>query len=43
MKKIANDKKLLVYKHNDFWKSVDTLKDAQDLGDLLKKEKKIKK
>ena len=38
MKKIANDKKLLVYKHNDFWKSVDTLKDAQDLGELLKKK-----
>ena len=40
MKKIARLNKLHVYKHNGFWKSVDTQKDAQELNILLKKNEK---
>jgi glucose-1-phosphate cytidylyltransferase len=40
IKKIANKKKLMVYKHNKFWKSVDTLKDVHELSALLKNDKK---
>ena len=37
VKRIAKDKKLLLYKHKGFWKSVDTLKDLKDLNIFLKK------
>ena len=40
MKKIAMLKKLHVYKHNGFWKSVDTKKDIIKLKILLKKNEK---
>ena len=40
IKKLANKKKLMVYKHSKFWKSVDTLKDVQELSELLKNDKK---
>ena len=40
MKKISNKKKLLVYKHNGFWKSVDTVKDSIELGIIIKNDKK---
>ena len=35
IKKIANKNKLLVYKHKNFWKSVDTQKDVNELSQLL--------
>ena len=40
VKKLANKKKLMVYKHKKFWKSVDTLKDVNELSKLLKNDKK---
>ena len=40
IKKIANHKKLMVYKHRKFWKSVDTQKDVSELSQLLKNVKK---
>ena len=40
IKKIANQKKLMVYKHKKFWKSVDTQKDVGELSKLLKDDKK---
>ena len=39
MKRIAQDKKLLLYKHKGFWKSVDTLKDLNELSIFLKNKK----
>ncbi len=40
IKKIAKKNKLHVYKHKDFWKSVDTQKDVHELSQLLKYDKK---
>ena len=40
IKKIANQKKLMVYKHRKFWKSVDTQKDVGELSKFLKNDKK---
>ena len=31
-------KKLFAYKHEGFWKSLDTLKDKNDFNELLKKK-----
>ena len=39
IKRIAQDKKLLLYKHKGFWKSVDTLKDLNELSIFLKNKK----
>ena len=39
MRRIAQDKKLLLYKHKGFWKSVDTLKDLNELSIFLKNKK----
>ncbi len=33
-------KKLFAYKHEGFWKSLDTLKDKNDFNEILKKQKK---
>ena len=38
VKRIAKDKKLLLYEHKGFWKSVDTLKDLYELSIFLKKK-----
>ena len=40
MKNIVRKKKLLVYKHTGFWKSVDTLKDSIELSKIIKNVKK---
>ena len=40
VKKIANNNKLLIHKHNGFWKSVDTQKDVKELSEILKNDKK---
>ena len=40
LKKIAKHKNLAVHKHKKFWKSVDTQKDAYELSELLKNDKK---
>ena len=40
IKKIANQRKLMVYEHKNFWKSVDTQKDVSELSKLLKDDKK---
>ena len=40
LKHIAKIGKLNIYKHKGFWKSVDTLKDAIELNNLLAKMKK---
>ena len=34
-----NKKKLFAYKHEGFWKSLDTLKDKNDLNEMIKKNK----
>jgi|TARA_B100001964_G_C14255544_1_gene612252 glucose-1-phosphate cytidylyltransferase len=39
VKSIAKENKLLLYKHKGFWKSVDTLKDLNELSIFLKKNK----
>ena len=41
MEKLANKKNLIAYKHKDFWKCVDTLKDKIYLEEILKKNRKI--
>ena len=41
MEKLANNKNLIAYKHKDFWKCVDTLKDKIYLEEILKKNRKI--
>ena len=38
IKKIAKKNKLLMYKHKNFWKSVDTQKDVNELSKLLKND-----
>ena len=40
MEKLAKKKKLMAFKHNDFWKCVDTLKDKLYLDEIYKKNKK---
>jgi len=40
MEKLAKTKNLFAYKHNGFWKCVDTLKDKLYLEEVLKKNKK---
>ena len=40
LKRIAKSGKLNIFKHNGFWKSVDTLKDAIELNSLLSKKTK---
>ena len=37
--KISKDKKLIAYKHNGFWKCMDTLRDKIYLVNLIKKNK----
>ena len=32
---MANDDKLFTYKHNGFWKCMDTLKDKNDLNEMI--------
>ena len=34
-------KKLYAFKHNGFWKSLDTLKDKNDFNALMKTKKKL--
>ena len=34
-----NQKKLFAYKHEGFWKSLDTLKDKNDFNEIIKKKK----
>ena len=41
MEKLANKKNLIAYKHKDFWKCVDTLKDKIYLEEIFKKNRKI--
>ena len=36
---IKRKKKLFAYKHNGFWKSMDTMKDKEELNELYKKNK----
>ena len=36
----AKRKKLYAFKHNGFWKSLDTLKDKNDFNEMMKKNKK---
>ena len=36
----AKRKKLYAFKHNGFWKSLDTLKDKNDFNEMIKKNKK---
>ena len=40
MEKLAKKKNLLAFKHNGFWKCVDTMKDKLYLDELYKKNKK---
>ena len=40
MEKLAKKKNLIAFKHNGFWKCVDTLKDKMYLEEILKKNKK---
>ena len=40
LEKAAKMKKLYAYKHEGFWKSLDTLKDKNDFNEILKKQKK---
>ena len=39
MSKLANERKLMAFKHNGFWQSLDTLKDQHELNQQFKKNK----
>ena len=39
MEKISRQKKLIAFKHNDFWHCVDTLRDKENLERMMKKKK----
>ena len=41
MEKLAKNKNLVAYRHNGFWKCVDTLKDKIYLEKIYKKNRKI--
>ena len=34
---LIKEKKLFAYKHNGFWKSLDTMKDKNDFNEMYKK------
>ena len=40
MEKLTKEKNLMAFKHNGFWKCVDTLKDKLYLDEIYKKNKK---
>jgi len=40
MSKLANERKLMAFKHNGFWKCMDTLRDKQVLDKIMKKRLK---
>ena len=39
MEKISRQKKLIAFKHYDFWHCVETLKDKENLERMMKKKK----